>query len=567
VTHRFSGSLRGAAFALVAASAMLAVTSCGGGGSSGSSGVPLPKGGSASTASVTIIIHWPAAAGSTSSRRHPSYISPSTKSVSIVVNGSSTTVANNPAFTGTPASTSVVNVNAPVSTSGPDTFLVTSFDQLSAAGNILGQVSVPFTVVLDVANTLSVTLNGNLEKIGCEAIAPFVTGTTAMTLVGPAGQLALLPEDADGNIIVAPGAIPALALTPAMASQATITSTSTPNEFNVNLLVSGTAVTLNGTGSDLNGDPISTTCSITRVPALYVANHSAGGTSPSITIYPASATSASTPVATLAGSNTELTAVQFLAVDPKGNLFVTNQGPMPGATFGPDSGYVSIYSPASGQVGNQAPISTIPNINTPEGIAFDSSNALHVLSIDRVTTYPSSADGVTAPAAASSTIMGSNTDLFSCYGMFVDSTGIVYTACSDVLNIFAAGASGNATPAEVESIGATSLTFSSHSWLDVAADSSGNFYAPASNNNENFVEEFAAGSGANPAATPLPTLSKGVGYSQPIGVWVDASNNIYVTNYGSSSVDIFTSAAAFDLGVATNTVSTGIDAPYGVTVR
>ena len=564
MTYRSNGSLRGAAFALVAVSALFAVTSCGGGGSSGSPGVPLPKPGGASTTSMSVVIHWPAAAASASSRRHPSYVSPSTKSVSIVVNGSSTTVANNPAFTGMPASTSVVNVNAPV---GPDTFLVTSFDQLSAAGNILGQVSVPFTVVLDVANTLSVTLNGNLEKIACQAIAPFVTGTTAMTLVGPAGQLALLPEDADGNVIVAPGTIPALALTPATPSQATVTSTSTPNEFNVNLLVSGTAVTLNGTGSDLNGDAISTTCNITRVPALYVANHGVGGASPSITIYPASATSASTPTATLAGSNTELTAIQFLAVDPKGNLFVTNQGPLPTATFGPDAGFVSIYSPGTGQVGNQAPIATIPNINTPEGIAFDSNNALHVLSIDRVTTYPSSADGVTAPAAASSTLMGSNTDLFSCYGMFVDTTGIVYTACSDVLNIFAAGASGNATPAEVESLGATSMSFSSHSWLDVAADSSGNFYAPASNQNLDFVEEFAAGSGANPAATPLPTLSKSVDYNQPIGDWVDSSNNIYVANYGSSTVDIFDSAAAFVAGLPTNTVSTGINAPYGVTVR
>jgi sugar lactone lactonase YvrE len=561
VTYRFNGSLRAAAFALVAASAMLAVTSCSGG---GSSGVPLAKPGSASTASVTVIIHWPTAAVSTSSRRRPSYLSPSTKSVSIVVNGSSTTIANNPAFTGTPASTTVLNVDAPV---GPDTFLVTSFDQLSAAGNILGQVSVPFSVVLDVANTLSVTLNGNLAKIACEAIAPFVTGTTAMTLVGPAGQVALLPEDADGNVIVAPGTIPTLALAPAMAPQATITSTSTPNEFNVNLLVSGVAVTLNGTGSDLNGDPISTTCNITRVPALYVANHSAGGTSPSITIYPASATSASTPTATLSGSNTELTQVQFLAVDPKGNLFVTNQGPLPSATFGPNAGFVSIYSPATGQVGNQAPVATIPNINTPEGIAFDSSNALHVLSIDRVTTYPSSADGVTAPAAASSTIAGSNTDLFSCYGMFVDTTGIVYTACSNVLNIFAAGASGNATPAEVEALGATSMSFSSQSWLGVAADSSGNFYAPASNNNLNLVDEYTAGSGANPASTPVPTISKGVSYSQPIGIWVDSANNIYVANYGSSTVDVFNSSAAFVAGLPTNTVSSGINAPYGVTVR
>jgi hypothetical protein len=487
--------------------------------------------------------------------------------VTVSVDGGAPTTINNPTLSASPPpeNTSVTDILAPV---GSDTFTVKAYDRTNAGGNLLGDaVAVPFTVVLDAANTLSVTLNGNLAEIACAPLPPFVTGTTSLTMVGGAGQIALLPEDADGNVIVAPGAIPALTLTPVNSSQATVSPTAVTNDFDVNIKAEGPTVELTGSGDNLSGTPVSVTCSVTRVPALYVANHSVGGTSPSVAIYPASATSASTPTATLAGSKTGLIAIQFVAVDPAGNLFVSNLGPMPGATYGPSAGFVSIYSAGADQDGNQAPIATIPNINTPEGLAFDSSNALHVLSIDRITTYPASADGVTAPAAASSTIVGSNTDLFSCYGMFVDAPGNIYTACSNVLNVFAPGASGNATPGEVESVGATSSSESSHSWLDVAADSGGNFYAPASNNNLNFVEVYAPGSAANPAATPLPTIAKSVDFSQPIGIFISAAGNIYVSNYGASTVDVFSSETVLETGVPTNSVSSGINAPYGLTVR
>lgn len=572
---RLNGRLQNTACAFVAVAALLAATSCGGGGSS--PGTPSPRATQAPTGDsvVRFIITWPTPSNANASkRRRPAFLSNSTKSVTIVVNGGSPTTVNNPALSGSPQQTTVTNVNAPV---GPDTFLVTAYDQAGGGGNLLAQGSVPFTVVLDAANTVTVTLNGNLAQIGCAGVAPYVSGTpNTLTMVGPDGVIALLPEDADGNIIIAPGTIPTLSVTPATPSQATVTSTSTANQFNVDIHVVNTPITLNTSGTNLAGDTITGTCNVTRIPALYVANHSPGGTSPSITIYPASATSASTPTATLLGSNTGETAIQFLAVDPKGNLFVSNQGPAPGATFGPNSGYVNIYGPGPLQNGNQPPVGSIPNLNTPEGLAFDSTGNLFVLSIDRVAEYPPNANGLSGSASPSRVIIGptpgpsapaNNTDLFSCYGMTVDTPGSIYTACSNIINIFAPGASGNATPAEIESVGATGMSFSSHSWLDVAVDAAGNIYAPASNNNLNFVEIFSPGSGANPAATPIATVAKSADYSQPLGIFIDPAGNIYVANFGNNSVDVFSSMTTLLSGVPTNTISSGINGPYGVTVR
>jgi hypothetical protein len=266
--------------------------------------------------------------------------------------------------------------------------------------------------------------------------------------------------------------------------------------------------------------------------------------------------------------------VQFDAVDPKGNLFVTNQGPMPGATYGPATGYVSIYAPGTGQNGNQAPIGTITGLNRPEGIAFDSSGNLYVVSLDRIQVFPPGADGVTAPASPSKVIVGSNTDLVTCYGMFV-ANGLIYTSCTPYpfyLATFPVTASGNATPTLIDSPGSTADSYNEISWLSVAADSSGNIYAPDANNNLNSVLIYPS------AESTVPVIATG-SFSQPVGIFIDSGNAIYIANYGitdatgtagSPSVEIFSGEATLEAGLATSTISgtmTGLNGPYGVTVR
>ena len=595
------------------------IVGCGGGGGSVSPVTPhvAPTSGSTTApssatqyASVTFTIKWPTGTTSGSSSRarsagHRDYVSPSTKSISIAVNGGTAQVVPNPNIGGgttaaaAPA-TSIV-VQAPV---GNDTFSVKDYDTTTGTGNLLAYNEIPYTVVMNQANVIPITLNGNLAKILCSGVAPYTSpvGTIAaaspqaFTITGPAGQVAVVPEDADSNIIVAPGAVPTPGLSPAPAAttQATVTAASTTNTFTVNPLVIGTAVTLEASGTSLTvdstpGSTITGSCTVTRQLAVYVTNHyndqvgsaqySTAAQNASVTVYPASATDNATPTATIQGSNTQLASVQYVAVDPSGNIFVSNVGPQPGATFGPTSGFISIY--AAGSNGNVAPVNTIPNLQTPEGLAFDKNGTLYALSIDRIQEFPASSDGVTstgaaAPATASTVITGSNTDLFSCYGLAVGPSLDIATACSNVANVFPTGSTANEAPGIIElPVTSSGVGYQSDSWLGVAIDSSGNVELPGANNNQNNVNVYTAAnlpaSGAT-YSTPGTTSALGTDFSQPFGIAVDsnaadANTTYYVVNYGNNTMSTFASLTALEAGVGTMNALTGLDQPYGIAVR
>jgi sugar lactone lactonase YvrE len=517
--------------------------------------------GANSATGVQIVVNWPPSYVAAARGRRPAYVSKSTASVAVVVDRQTPVIVDNPAVTGSPVAQSTVTVTT---RTGRNTFEVSDYASTGGTGALLARATVPFEVRAGQKNVVGMTLNGDLASIACAAIAPFVSGTgSALTQVGPAGKIALLPEDAGGNVIVAPGVIPRLSLSMA-GSQGTLKRSSTDNTFDVTLQATNVAASLAASGKNLSGSAVTAACTDTRVPALYVTNHGSEGENPSVTIYPATASGAATPTATLAGSKTDETQIQFAAVDPQGYLYVTNQGPMPGATYGPQSGYVTIYAPGAGQAGNQAPVAFIRKLDTPEGIAFDASGNLYVLTIDSILEYAPGLAG--ARAAPINTIAGADTNLVSCYGMFVDAGGLVYTACSSSINVFAAGASGNATPTEIQLPATGTTTFGSDSWLSVAADASGEIYAPAFNNQEDRVDGFPAGS----SGATTPTF-EATGFSQPLGIFVDASGNYYVANYGNSSIDVFTSESSFELGATAATSlsgsGTGLNYPYGVYVR
>jgi hypothetical protein len=579
---------------------------CGGGGSSSSVPPTAPTSGSAPSsgkqyANVLFTIQWPTVSSSSSSSartaRHREYLSPSTESITIAVNGGTPLVVSNPNVAGGTTATSAPSTNvtvlAPV---GSDTFSVDDYDTTTGGGHLLAANAIPYTVTMGQANVVPITLNGNLAKVFCSGVGPYLApagistaSPQAFTVTGPSGQMNVIPEDADSNIIVSPGILPSLSLAASMPSQASVSTTSSANEFTVNPTVVGTAVTLNASGKDLSGNTISNTCTITRELAIYITNHfnntigsaqySTAPQSASVTVYPASATGSATPIATIQGSNTQLAAVQYIAVDPAGNIFVSNIGPQPGATFGPTSGFISIY--AAGSNGNVAPVNTIPNLQTPEGLAFDKNGMLYALSIDRIQEYPASSDGVTASGAAASaiattTIAGSSTDLFSCYGLAVGPSLNIATACSDVANIFAPGAAGNAAPGLIElPITGSGDAFQSDSWLGVSIDSSGDLELPGANNNQDNVSVYTAAnlpaSGAS-YTTPGTTSALGTDFSQPFGIAVDsnaadANTTYYVVNYGNNTMSTFTSLTTLEAGVGTMNALTGLNQPYGIAVR
>jgi hypothetical protein len=583
------------------------VAGCGGGGSSGSGPVPAPtmaptsgSGPSAGKqyASVLFTIQWPtASASSAADRRHgtgrrPDYISPSTQSITIAVDGGTPLVVPNPNVGGGSTPSTSVTVQAPV---GADTFAVGDYDTTAGTGNLLAQNAISYTVVGGAQNVIPITLIGNIAKISCSGGAPYTApagvssaSPAAFTITGPAGEVNVVAEDPDSNIIVAPG-VPTISLAAANPGQVSITSTSTTNTYVVNPLVVGTAETLNASATNFAGATITASCTATRVLAMYVANHyennlgssSAPGapfdSSASITVYPVTATGSATPTATIQGAATLLNAVYFPLVDNKGDVFVSNQGPMPGQAYGVKTGYVTIFGPATHD--NTAPIGTIPNLGEPQGLAFDSKGNLYVSEIDRVEEYPPGANGLNGSPAPSNTIIGSNTDL-GCYGIALDSSDGIYLACANLMYYFppsAAGvpATGNATPGFLSALGtvvAAGMTITTtQSWNGVNVDpTSGDFALAGFNNNVDEVSIYTSSDLPSPgagASTPIPTLSKDVNYNQPYGITEDPNGQYYVTNFGNSTVEVFTSETTLELGVGTNLTLTGLNKPYGITVR
>ncbi|HYZ17043.1 MAG TPA: hypothetical protein VE591_11600, partial [Candidatus Acidoferrum sp.] len=100
------------------------------------------------------------------SGRSPRYVSASTQSIVIVVNGGAKQVVDLSANASNCSNTSSgrtcsVPITAPT---GPDTFDFTAYDQSNGTGNILSHSSVPQTITPGVANTVNVTLGGTVAS-------------------------------------------------------------------------------------------------------------------------------------------------------------------------------------------------------------------------------------------------------------------------------------------------------------------------------------------------------------------------------------------------------------------
>jgi hypothetical protein len=195
----------------LAIAAVAAWSGCGGGGGGGHTVAPVtpvvnanatPAAGSGS-ASVTLRITVPSASTTTQAHRGPTYISPSTQSMSIAVNAGTATIVNltpgspNCVQPASAALSCSATVGAPV---GTDTFLVTLYDGTNGAGNVLATKTLAQPVLANATNTVALVLNGVVVSIG---IAAGATGV-------PAGRATSLPltvnaYDAQNNVIVGPG--------------------------------------------------------------------------------------------------------------------------------------------------------------------------------------------------------------------------------------------------------------------------------------------------------------------------------------------------------------------------
>jgi hypothetical protein len=174
-----------------------------------------------------------------------------------------------------------------------------------------------------------------------------------------------------------------------------------------------------------------------------------------------------------------------------------------------------------------------------------------------ITVYAAGASGNATPTA---TIVGSNTGLNSPRGIALDGAGNIYVANGGGITVYAAGASGNATPTATITGSNTGL----NGPFGIALDGAGNIYV--ANETGNSITVYAAGASGN--ATPTATIVGGnTGLNTPVGIALDGSGNIYVTNFDANSITVYAAGAS---GNATPTATiaggnTGLSFPALIT--
>ena len=173
----------------------------------------------------------------------PSYVSPSTESVSIAI-GSATPVSSNI----TPSSPGCASVSGGTqctlglqAPAGNDTFVVSTYDGPSATGNKLSTATVTQTVTAGASNTISITLNGVVASVVLAVQGTPPPEGTAVTV-----GVSVMANDASGNTIVGPGNY-------ASPIQLTDTDPSSTTSLSTQSVVSpSTAVTLKYSGGALS---------------------------------------------------------------------------------------------------------------------------------------------------------------------------------------------------------------------------------------------------------------------------------------------------------------------------
>jgi len=311
-----------------------------------------------------------------------------------------------------------------------------------------------------------------------------------------------------------------------------------PNTLTAAAFASGSPLTYTATG----------TGSVAGKP-LYVAN--LGG--PNIEVYAAGASGNATPTATIPVPGNPF----GIALDGAGNIYVTN--------ISIDA--IIIY--AAGASGNATPPDTIggpgntAGVRIPRGIALDGAGNIYVANEGNstITVYAAGASGRATPMV---TIAGGNTGLSSPSGIARDGAGNIYVInhaasfSGGSITVYAAGATGNATPVATIAGDNTGLSFP----VGIALDGAGNIYV--ANFSNSTITVYAAGASGN--ATPMATIT-GPGLNGPFGIALDGAGNIYVTNFSGNSITVYPAGAS---GNATPTATivggnTGLSQPALIT--
>jgi DNA-binding beta-propeller fold protein YncE len=223
------------------------------------------------------------------------------------------------------------------------------------------------------------------------------------------------------------------------------------------------------------------------------------------------------PFATIVGSRTGLGETHALALDPAGNIYVSQGGSIVAFPANPGAGPHD-EAPSAFIVGAKT------GIAEPMGMAFDRSAHLYVADEEYqgILVFGAHAEGNVAPIA---TIAGSHTGITYPQGVALDAAGNIYVsqfnpenhenAGGEILE-FAAGASGNAAPIAKLTGTATQLQAPGR----ITIDTNGDIYV-FNDDHANAVLVFAPLRAGSSEAAPIASIGSP-------NLWIDTPKRVAI---------------------------------------
>jgi sugar lactone lactonase YvrE len=265
---------------------------------------------------------------------------------------------------------------------------------------------------------------------------------------------------------------------------------------------------------------------------LYVLDSNLYAGSPSITLFARNANGNVAPQRTIAGADTEMNTPGGIAVDRDGRIYVSDYA---AGTYG------AIFVYAANAQGDAPPIATITNgIASPSGVAVDRAGNVYECNFEQgsVNVYAAKTYELVR------TFTGPESFSFGyCDAVAVDDSGKVYVLVGDysgappvkrhnssssyqgLLAVFPAGASGSTKPLQVVEGSRTGLTDP----LGVAVDASGRIYVTNAEKSAERVLVFAPGANGN-ARPQYRIAGAKTKLTAPNGIAVNEAGAIFVTN-------------------------------------
>lgn len=529
-------------FRSLAALALVCATACS---SHGGSAVPpvtptgAAAGGGATTsgtqAKLTVVVPQAAATTATSaSVRRPQYVSPSSSHLVVSVNGATpTTYGLTPQSPGCALQAGTVTCTFSVpAPAGNDALALSLTD---AGGNVLSKNVVTATIAAGTVTPVAVTLAGVPATV---KIVPgtraFIDGTSApYHFPGLFPQpVEVEPLDADGNVIIGPGAptITSVAVTTGSGYAGVTSAGTTDPSAYVLKPVDGTAggqtVTVSATvqgvtlSDGTTSAPVTGTTNYTFTPALMTA---AGAT---MTVY---SVETQNPIAQFKACPglCAVTIVDDATTDAKGGMYLLAHQ-IAGLS---QASMLSVYPP-----GATAPayvLGSTNGLNGSTGVAVDKNGTIYVANatsgffphrvLSSLTEY---AAGATPPATWTTRITGTPEEPG---GIKVDANGNVFLADrTGSVDVYAPGAT-----TAFETLSDLSLAGPSR----LAIDASGGVYVTDGTNGD--IAYFAAGQ-----TTLTSTLQDGsFGITPGAPIMIDPSGNLWYSLTGNNVIERLSAGA------------------------